>query len=75
VDQLAIRYATESRIPYTIYKPQYALYGRRAPLVRNEEMVQRADYAIAIWDGKSRGTKFTIDYAHKQNKKVFIHIQ
>ena len=47
----------------------------KAPLIRNKEIVEIADYIISFWDGKSRGTKFTIDYAKKLNKKVKIYVK
>ena len=37
-------------------------------LFRNSEMVGMADKVIAIWDGSSKGTKFTIDYARSRDK-------
>ena len=43
-----------------------------APLIRNKEMVDIADMVIVIWDGKSRGTKNTIDYATSRGKKVVL---
>jgi hypothetical protein len=33
-------------------------------------MVELADKVIIIWDGRSRGTKFTFDYATKLCKDV-----
>lgn len=72
VDQLAERYADEHHIPKTIVYPQYEQYGRAAPIKRNEVMVDMADYVLAVWDGVSRGTKYTIAYAEKQGKPVRV---
>ena len=41
-------------------------------LHRNAEMIGMCDKVIAFWDGKSRGTKFTIDYAKSRNKEVKV---
>ena len=41
-------------------------------LHRNAEMIGMCDEVIAFWDGKSRGTKFVIDYAKARNKEVTI---
>lgn len=41
-------------------------------LRRNEEMVRLCDSALIFWDGKSKGTKHTIDYAKKLNKDVMV---
>lgn len=74
IDTLAEEWADKNGIPKTIIKPEYEKYKRGAPLKRNEKIVESADIIIALWDGKSRGTKFTIDYAKKLNKEVKIYI-
>ena len=60
-DALARRYAEENRLPLTTIRPDYGTYGRAAPLKRNEQIVLRADYVLALWDGRSRGTAYVID--------------
>ena len=72
VDTLAEKYADKNRISKMILRPDYARYGKGAPLKRNEEMVKLADAVLVIWDGVSRGTKFTADYAEKQGKRVIL---
>ena len=74
VDKLAEKYADKKRISKLILYPNYKLYGRAAPLKRNEIMVDLADEILIIWDGKSRGTKYTAEYAKKKNKNVNIII-
>ena len=74
IDQLAEEYANEHNIAKLIFMPEYDKYGSRAPLERNKTIVENADIVIAIWDGKSRGTKFTIGYAEKVGKTVEVHI-
>jgi len=71
-DTLAERFADEHKIKKVIFKPDYAKYGKKAPLMRNKEIVDYSDKVIAFWDGKSRGTKYTIDYARKNRKKVNV---
>ncbi len=41
-------------------------------LFRNVEILTKADYIIAFWDGKSRGTKFVIDYCQARDKSLEI---
>ena len=41
-------------------------------LFRNVEIITLADKIIALWDGKSRGTKFVIDYANARDKEIEI---
>lgn len=65
IDMLAERWTDQHNIPKLILKPDYDKYGRSAPIRRNEIIVQISDLVVAVWDGKSRGTKFTIDYAKK----------
>ncbi len=72
VDTLAERYADEHRITKLIVRPEYKRYGRAAPLKRNEQMVDMCDEVLVIWDGVSKGTKYTVDYAHKSGKKVTV---
>ena len=70
IDSLAEKYADQKRLSKLILRPQYNLYGKFAPLKRNEKMVDIADEVLVIWDGKSKGTAYTILYAQKQNKKL-----
>lgn len=72
VDALAERTADELMISKLVLRPEYKKYGKAAPLVRNKQMVDLSDEIIVIWDGKSRGTEYTIKYAKKQNKKVVL---
>jgi len=54
------------------FLPDYAKYGKSAPLVRNKQIIDNCDEVLAFWDGKSRGTKYTIDYAEKMGKPVRV---
>jgi hypothetical protein len=58
-----------------VYRPDYKSFSRHyAPLKRNEKMVDlKPDAVLAFWNGKSRGTKYTIDYAKKKGIPVIIH--
>lgn len=71
-DTQAREYAIANNIPLVEYLPDYGKYGRRAPILRNICIVENCDHLLAFWDGKSRGTKFTIDYARKHNTPVTI---
>ncbi len=74
VDKCAADYAKSKGIMLTEILPEYKIYGKGAPLIRNKAIVERADMIIAFWDGKSKGTKSVIDYANKLYKpcKVII---
>ena len=72
VDTIAEEYADKNKISKLILRPQYELYRRAAPLKRNDLMVDICDNIIVFWDGKSKGTKHTIDYARKKGKPLTI---
>lgn len=72
VDALAEQYADSNRLSKYIIRPRYDLYGRAAPIKRNEQMVDIADAVLIIWDGHSKGTQHTIQYAKKIGKEVEI---
>lgn len=74
IDTLAENWAQNNKIESIIFYPNYELYKKRAPLVRDKEMVDYCDEVIAFWDGKSRGTKYTIDYAKSIGRKCTIHL-
>ena len=68
VDLCASQYARERGLKLTEFLPQYDVYGRVAPIVRNKEIVRYADEVIAFWDGTSKGTLFVINYCKKLGK-------
>ncbi len=70
IDTLAEQYADAHGIEKLIIRPQYDRFGRAAPIKRNEEMVGLCDAVLAIWDGESRGTRYTLDYARKKGKEI-----
>jgi hypothetical protein len=73
IDSLAEKYSAEfNLLPPLIFLPNWKLHGRGAGLIRNKEIINSADFAIAIWDGKSKGTLSSIKHARKSNKKVDI---
>ena len=74
VDTLAEEYAREHGIKTLVFKPDYALYGRSAPLIRNRIIVDNADLVIALWDGVSRGTQYTVSYAQRIGTPVKLYI-
>jgi hypothetical protein len=47
-------------------------HGRRAPLVRNVDIVAKCERMVAFWDGVSGGTGYTIKLARPVGKPVEI---
>lgn len=73
IDTCARNYALENGIKLTEFLPNYQLYGRIAPLKRNIQIVDFADKILALWDGKSTGTVYTVRQARLKNKKVTVY--
>lgn len=87
-DTLGVTYAKKYGIPYKEFpadwddltvepcvikkgkggKPYNALAGFN----RNQSIVDNADFVIAFWDGKSKGTRDTIGRANKAKKDTLI---
>ena len=72
IDCLAEKYADLHRLSKYIIRPRYDLFGRAAPLKRNEQIVDMADAVLVIWDGCSKGTQYTLKYAKKKNKPITL---
>ena len=72
IDQLAKKIAESNSIKLTEILPDYAKYGKKAPIVRNILIVDSCDYVLAFWDGKSKGTQHVICYCLKIQKPVKI---
>lgn len=74
IDSCAERTAQKLGMDITVIKPNYARFGRCAPLKRNDEIISLADIVVAIWDGKSKGTKYVIERCQKLGKTAIVHI-
>lgn len=68
-DALGERYATEHGIPLVVMKAEWGKYGKAAGVIRNRQMLDYISLAtpavFAFWDGKSHGTKHTIETSRK----------
>ena len=71
-DTLAVEFAKKYNIPRQIFNPDWAKFGNRAGPIRNKKIVAACDILIAFWDGKSKGTKSSIDLAKKYEKGYYI---
>ncbi len=72
IDEAAAHFAKTHGLKLTEFLPNYERFGRGAPIVRNKEIAKYADAGLAFWDGKSRGTRSTIELFNKENKPVRI---
>lgn len=73
VDTSARIYAHEHGIKLTEFLPDYEKYGRKAPLIRNIDIINRADLVLAFWDNKSNGTRYVIKKCREMGKKIILY--
>ncbi len=74
IDTSARRYAYEHHIFLTDIIPEYDLYGRHAPLMRNDLIISLVDMVIIFWDGKSKGTSYTVKKCKETNKPYILYL-
>ena len=73
-DSLGKRWAIENGIQIASFPADWNRYGGSTGAIRNEEMGNYADYVIAFWDGKSRGTQHMIHYMEQNNKHGEVYL-
>lgn len=73
VDRLGEAWASMNDIPIARFPAKWTVYGRSAGFKRNAEMAKYADALIAIWDGRSNGTKNMINNARYEHLKIFVY--
>lgn len=67
-DKLGERYAKDRGYNLEVFNADWDRYGKKAGVLRNEEMVKNADYVIAFWDGVSPGTFNLLSLAKRYGK-------
>lgn len=73
-DTQVCNFAREHGINQVVVRPDYrTIHPKRAPLVRNEQIVDMADLVVACYDGRQHGgTLYTMRYASRRNKPLLI---
>lgn len=78
VDKLGIEWAHENLVPVETFKPQWigpdGEYRPYAGNTRNRDMARVADALVAVWDGRTKGTKDMIKQAKHFGLKVFVKL-
>ncbi len=64
-DLLGEKYAKAKGYGIKLFPADWNTYGLQAGGIRNLKMAEYADYLIAFWDGKSKGTANMIRHAKK----------
>lgn len=73
VDALGEKWGHDHCVPVKKFPADWDKHGKAAGPIRNRQMAEYADALIAIWDGKSRGTKNMIETATKLRLAVYVH--
>ncbi len=81
VDKLGEQWAIKNNKTYHIFPAFWEEQGKRAGYLRNCGMAEYVGKKqsgeigglIAIWDGKSKGTKMMIDIAKKEGLKIYVY--
>jgi hypothetical protein len=74
VDKLGRWWAEHRSIPVTSFPADWDGEGRRAGYLRNVRMANYAEALIALWNGKSPGTRHMIEIAKAKGLKVHVHL-
>ena len=74
IDLSAREYAKRHHILIEEILPAYDLYGKRAPLVRNDVIIDKSNAVFVFWDGKSRGSAYVIKECRKKNKFCRVYL-
>lgn len=72
VDTIGEQWAAEHGVPVKQYPANWKMVGPVAGMQRNYTMAQNADALIAVWDGRSPGTRHMIALAHKYKLQVYV---
>lgn len=73
VDTIAEKFANDNKIRTVIFKPCYEKYGEQAPLIRNSDIISKADKCIIIWDGYSECTANDIELCAQMRKTYYLY--
>lgn len=77
-DTLGMRYAAAMKIPCIKFPADWDKFGKRAGLIRNEEMAKYSisdnskGVLVAFWNGESRGTASMIKLAEKYGLEIHV---
>lgn len=74
IDRSARKYALSHGIQIVEIVPEYDLYGKAAPLRRNDWIIRLSDVIYVFWDGKSHGADYMIKKSEKAGKTVHVYL-
>lgn len=71
-DRLGALFARDNDLKLTEYLPRWDKYSKKAGFIRNELIIKNSDIIIAFWDGTSKGTLSSINFAKEYKKELYI---
>ncbi len=71
-DKLGKKWAEDNFINVKCYPADWDKFGKGAGHIRNKQMAIDADFVVAFWDCKSRGTKNMIDTTMELKKSILV---
>lgn len=74
VDTWAEEAAKARGLEVMIFPADWKTYGKRAGMIRNQQIVLAADEVVAFHDGTSKGTAHTIKMARGMKKLGAVHL-
>lgn len=72
VDTVGLEWADDHNIPVARFYADWNVHGKAAGYKRNAAMAEYADALIAVWDGRSKGTRNMIHLARKRKLRVYV---
>jgi hypothetical protein len=71
-DYLGEKWAIDNNIQTLIFPADWKTHGKRAGLIRNQDIIKNCDGVVAFWDGISKGTSHSLSLATKYSKPIKI---
>jgi hypothetical protein len=77
VDQISKEYAKTHGYDFIEFLPYHLLdpsaeFSSKYFFIRSKQIIDNADKVLAIWDGKSKGTEYSIKYSQKRGIPVMV---
>jgi len=73
IDKIAEKFAERHRRAMLVFEPNYSKYpSRQAPIIRNTQIVDHANYMLAYPKGRSPGTRDSIRKARAAGLHVIV---
>jgi hypothetical protein len=69
-DRFGEVFAKKNELSLLIHYPKWKKLGRKAGFARNEQIVRDADAVICFWDGVSKGSQNSMDWAQRLGKTL-----